>query len=74
MFGCFICGEDINAKGQDNVSPICGYPVCEDCIKYLACVDCGAKEDFAPAAIVDFDCPLCVKCYHKRIDEEEEFY
>lgn len=28
---CAICGCDINAKGQDNVSPVCGCPVCEDC-------------------------------------------
>ena len=28
---CEECGRDINAIGQDNFSPLCGYPVCEDC-------------------------------------------
>lgn len=27
---CFICGRDINAKGQENVSKD-EYPLCEDC-------------------------------------------
>lgn len=29
---CVICGRDINAIGQDNVSCISGYPMCEDCV------------------------------------------
>lgn len=28
---CSKCGDDIDAKGQDNVSYISGYPLCEDC-------------------------------------------
>ncbi len=28
---CYICQRDINAIGQDNVSHVPGYPVCEDC-------------------------------------------
>ena len=28
---CVICGRDINAIGQDNVSSIFGSPMCEDC-------------------------------------------
>lgn len=28
---CVGCGEDINAKGQDNMSPTPGRPFCEDC-------------------------------------------
>jgi hypothetical protein len=28
---CVICKRDINAIGQDNVSPFPGLPVCEDC-------------------------------------------
>ena len=28
---CEECGRDINEIGQDNCSPLCGYPVCEDC-------------------------------------------
>ncbi len=30
---CVSCGRDIDQIGQDNVSPIVGYPVCEDCKK-----------------------------------------
>lgn len=29
---CVLCGRDINAIGQDNVSCVPGYPVCEDCL------------------------------------------
>ena len=28
---CMICRRNINAIGQDNVSSIPGYPMCEDC-------------------------------------------
>ena len=28
---CVECGRDINAIGQDNVSCVPGYPLCEDC-------------------------------------------
>ena len=28
---CVCCGRDINAIGQDNVSCVPGYPLCEDC-------------------------------------------
>lgn len=28
---CKICGVNINAMGMDNMSPICGCPVCEIC-------------------------------------------
>ena len=27
---CRVCGEDIDAKGQDNMS-YSGRPICEDC-------------------------------------------
>lgn len=29
---CVICGRDINAIGQDNLSCLSGYPMCEDCV------------------------------------------
>ena len=32
---CVFCGRDINAIGQDNVSPVSGYPFCEDCDNHL---------------------------------------
>jgi hypothetical protein len=28
---CRCCGRDIDAIGQNNVSAIPGYPMCEDC-------------------------------------------
>ena len=28
---CVLCGGDIDEMGMDNVSPICGYPMCESC-------------------------------------------
>ena len=28
---CCHCGDDIDAKYQDNMSNICGAPKCEDC-------------------------------------------
>ena len=31
MLICSICGEDIDEKGQDNVSLMVGCPICEDC-------------------------------------------
>lgn len=37
---CKKCYEDIEEKGQDNVSPICGYPVCEDCKDEIWCENC----------------------------------
>lgn len=37
---CRICKEDINEKGQDNISPISGYPVCEDCKDDIMCGEC----------------------------------
>lgn len=30
---CSICGGDIDAMGMDNVSPVCGHPICEACIE-----------------------------------------
>lgn len=42
---CRICGEDINEKRQDNVSPIGGYPVCEDCRDDICCESCYSSAD-----------------------------
>lgn len=33
MYCCSICGEDIDVIGMDNVSPVCGHPICEVCIE-----------------------------------------
>ena len=32
---CEICGMNIDLKGEDNVSPISGCPVCESCAAEL---------------------------------------
>ena len=32
---CIICNRDINLINQDNVSPFCGHPICEDCANEL---------------------------------------
>lgn len=32
---CDMCGRDINAIGQDNVSFVPGSPLCEDCYNIL---------------------------------------
>ena len=37
---CVVCGRDLNAIGQDNVSYIPGQPLCEDCG-----LDCSYEED-----------------------------
>ena len=31
MIYCCNCGRDMDAIGQDNISPFSGYPLCEDC-------------------------------------------
>ena len=33
---CVECGEDIDEKGQDNMSPIYGKPLCEDCYEDMS--------------------------------------
>ena len=32
---CLVCFEDIDKKYQDNISPISGFPVCEDCSSFF---------------------------------------
>lgn len=42
---CVKCGRDINAIGQDNVSYIPGYPLCEDCgLVETQSIDLGDEE------------------------------
>ena len=33
MIICSMCGLDIDEAGMDNVSPVCGHPICEACIE-----------------------------------------
>lgn len=42
---CSICYEDINEKGQDNVSTISDYPICEDCINDVECDRCCDSDN-----------------------------
>lgn len=42
---CERCGRDINAIGQDNVSPIYGCPICEDCADEMTDRDWARLED-----------------------------
>lgn len=32
---CKICGIEMNGAGLDNLSPVSGYPVCEECAAHL---------------------------------------
>lgn len=41
---CYVCGRDIDALGQDNVSVTPGYPLCEDCG-----YDSHEEDDFYPS-------------------------
>ena len=65
---CCICGQNINAKHQDGVSPISGYPVCEDCVQDLCCQDCGSTENLH--YVEDYDLVLCASCISKAENEE----
>ena len=42
---CVICGRDINAIFQDNMSPIFGCPVCEDCANDMTDKDWRELEE-----------------------------
>lgn len=42
---CVKCGRDINKIGQVNVSPICGFPVCEDCAEEMNDKDWARLEE-----------------------------
>ena len=66
---CCICGENIDRKGQDNVSPISGYPVCEDCVQDLCCEDCGSTEKLHYHD--RYGLVLCDECIKKAEIEEE---
>lgn len=57
---CRICGEDINEKGQDNISPIIGYPVCEDCKDDIECEECYSSDNLC--YVEELDKILCEDC------------
>lgn len=68
---CRICGEDINEKGQDNVSAISGYPVCEDCKDDIECDDCFASSRFEEIYYIEeIDKFQCAECIVKYAEEK----
>ena len=64
---CKICGEDINEKGQDNISPISGYPVCEDCKDDIMCAECC--EIYGLFYVEEYDKIFCRDCLVKKAEE-----
>lgn len=59
---CRICGRNMNENGLDNVSPICGYPVCSDCgVEEIGCNECWDDYD-GLVYVEDADKVLCKKC------------
>ena len=66
---CGICGEDINEKGQDNISPTSGYPVCEDCKDDIMCDECC--EGYGLYYIEKWDKILCRKCIVEEAERME---
>ena len=69
---CKICGEDINEKGQTNVSPISGYPVCEDCKDVVMCERCC--EGFGLYYVEEWDAILCCRCILEEAERRELIY
>lgn len=69
---CRICGEDINEKGQDNISPISGYPVCEDCKDDIMCNEC-CEGDYGGNLyyVEEWDKILCRDCIVKEAESQE---
>lgn len=46
---CVKCGRDINEICQDNMSPIWGFPVCEDCADEMTDKDWKRLEEESEA-------------------------
>ncbi len=68
---CKICGDDINEKGQDNISPISNYPVCEDCKDDIMCAECCEGNYGANLYYVEeYDKILCKDCLIKKAEED----
>jgi hypothetical protein len=67
---CRICGEDINEKGQVNVSPISGYPVCEDCKDDISCERCCSSCD-ALYYVEEWGDLLCEACLVEAAKKRE---
>lgn len=66
---CRICGEDINEKEQDNVSPFIGYPVCEDCKDDIMCDECCDTSNLL--YIEEWNKVLCRDCVVREAESRE---
>ena len=69
---CRICNDDINEKGQCNISPICGYPVCEDCKDDIMCEKCYSGFDLF--YVEEWDLLLCQDCLVKEAVRREQIH
>ena len=59
---CRICGINMDEYGLDNVSPICGYPVCSHCgVEAISCNECWEGSDEL-VYVEDNDKVMCKKC------------
>lgn len=66
---CRICNEDIKEKGQDNISTISGYPVCEDCKDEICCGHCATMENIYYSE--EFDEVLCKECLIEEAEKND---
>ena len=66
---CKFCGEDINEKGQDNISPISGYPICEDCKEDIMCAECCTGNYGDLYYVEECDKILCRDCLIELAEE-----
>ena len=70
---CKICGEDINEKGQDNISTISGYPICEDCKDDIMCAEC--YDSFTDLYYIEeWDKILCRHCLIEEAEKRGEIH
>lgn len=69
---CRICGEDIDERGLDNVSPFAGYPICEDCIGDIFCENCGSLRSSITKLmyVEELNKILCKECLAKAAEKQ----
>ena len=65
---CVICGVGLDALGLDNLSPICGAPVCECCAADMSDSDWKSLEQTVRAQDEEFlfcdDCKYFDSCFN----------
>lgn len=67
---CRICNENINEKGQDNISPFCNYPVCEDCRDEIQCENCSEYCTDHLIYVEEWDKVLCRECLVEEAEKK----